>query len=214
MVKQGSWRKRYSMKRLILAMWLSMTLLMTSTTWADNRFKLNPDKVAASEARMWKAYYANNIKMLRRELLNLLRGQFDLSIVEAMDVGKPLARAAMKFSRARSNYKPKVLPDLELAYSRIKEATSIMFDPKEAARAELDWWVARRTPGIDSPEEVGHRISLLYTVLFGESSPEFERAGLLRAQAAHLRDKGGSRCDWDTVERLLLESYRTLQAGL
>jgi hypothetical protein len=214
MVKQGSWRKRYSVKRLFLAMWLGMTLLLTSTAWADNRFIINPDKVAVAEASMWKAYYTNNISMLRRELLQLLRSQFDLSIMEAMGVGEPLALAAMKFDGARSNYKPKVLPDLELAYSRLKKATGTTYDPKEAARAELDWWVARRTPGIDNPEAVGHRIAKLYTVLFGESNPEFERAGLLRAQAAHLRDKGGALCDWNMVERLLLESYQTLQDGL
>jgi hypothetical protein len=214
MLRQESRRKHYSRKRSFLAIWLCMTLLLTSTVWADNRFKINPDKVAAAEVRMWKAYYSNNINVLRQELLKLLQSQFDLSLIEAIDVGKPLALAAMKFDRARSNYKLKVLPDLELAYSRLKKATGTIYDSKEAARAELDWWAARRTPEIDNPKEVGHRIARLYTVLFGGSRPEFERAGLLRAQAAHLRDKGGSRCDWDTVEQLLLESYQTLQDGL
>jgi hypothetical protein len=214
MNKQGDWHRRYFMKCLYLTVWLCLTLLMISTVWADNRFKINPDKVATAEVQMWKAYYSNDVMMLRRELLNLLRSHFGLSIMEAMNVCEPLALAAMKFDRAKSDYKSKVLPDLERAYVRLKNATGILYDPKEAARAELDWWVARRTPGIDNPEEVGRRIALLYTVLFGKSSQKFEQAGLLRAQAAHLRDKGGALCDWEKVERLLLESYRTLQDGL
>ena len=80
--------------------------------------------------------------------------------------------------------------------------------------AELDWWVARRTPGSDSVEEVGRLIAYLYTVLFGENQPAFERAGLLRAQAAHIRDEGGASCNWGMVEKLLHESYQALQEGL
>lgn len=214
MIKQWGCCRSYFVRCLYLSGLFCLTLLMVSTVWAGHRFKINPDEVATAEVQMWKAYYSNNVMVLRRELLKLIRSQFSLSIMEAMNVCEPLALAAMKFDKATSDYKLKVLPDLERAYVRLKNATGILYDPKEAARAELDWWVARRTPGIDNPQEVGHRIALLYTVIFGKSSQKFEQAGLLRAQAAHLRDKGGAMCDWKEVERLLLESYRILQEGL
>jgi hypothetical protein len=96
----------------------------------------------------------------------------------------------------------------------LKNKLDVSFVPEEAAKAELDWWVARRTPGSDSVEEVGRLIAYLYTVLFGENQPAFERAGLLRAQAAHIRDEGGELCDWSEVEQQLQESYQALQEGI
>ena len=201
-------------KILILMGVLGLSLLMPPTAWSDTRFEMEPDKVAAAEARMWQAYYTNDHIALRQELTNLLRSQFGISDSGAKDIGETLASAAMKFESAKSNYKLTILPDLERAYSLLKNKLDISFDPKEAAKAELDWWVARRTPGSDSVEEVGQLIAHLYVVLFGENQSAFERAGLLRAQAAHIRDEGGVSCNWGKVEQLLHESYRALQEGI
>lgn len=201
-------------KILILMGVLGLTLLMLPTVWSDTRFEMDPGKVAAAETHMWQAYYTNDHVVLRQELTNLLRNQFDISISDADEIGGLLAIAAMKFESAKSNYRTIVLPDLELVYSRLKGKLDVEFDPKEAAGAELDWWVARRTPGRDSAEEVGRLITHLYVVLFGENQPAFERAGLLRAQAAHIRDEGGASCNWGMVEQLLQESYQALEEGI
>ena len=65
-----------------------------------------------------------------------------------------------------------------------------------------------------TPEQVGAAIANLYAVLYGETNSSFQKAGLLRAQAAHLRDQGGINADWVQVEALLQESYRELAAGI
>jgi hypothetical protein len=39
------------------------------------------------------------------------------------------------------------------------------FDPRAVARAELAWWVARRTPGQDSPERIGRLMAEAYARL-------------------------------------------------
>jgi hypothetical protein len=200
--------------RKILIGVLGLMLLMLPTVWSDTRFEMDPYKVAAAETNMWQAYYTNDHVALLQELKNLMHNQFDISISDAEEIGELLAIAAMKFESAKSNYKTTVLPDLELAYSRLNGKLDVEFDPKEAAMAELDWWVARRTPGRDSAEEVGRLITHLYIVLFGENQPAFERAGLLRAQAAHIRDKGGASCNWGMVEQLLQQSYQALEEGL
>jgi hypothetical protein len=179
-----------------------------------DRPPFDPNKIAVAETRMWKAYYSGDPITVGRELVGLMRSQFGLSIGDSMEVSQHLAVAAAKFQSMRGNYGPAVLPDLEQAYTRLKELSGEAFDPKEAARAELDWWVARRTPGIDSPEEVGRRIAHLYAVLYGEDRPGFHTAGRLRAQAAELRDMGGAQCDWIEVERLLRESYQALVKAL
>ncbi len=189
-------------------------LVLPEEVWSDIRYEMDPGKVATAETRMWQAYYANDHIALRQELATLLSNQFDISVSDADEIGELLAIAALKFESAASNYQTIVLPDLELAYSRLEGKLDVGFDPKEAAGAELDWWVARRTPGRDSAEEVGRLITHLYVVLFGEDHPAFERAGLLRAQAAHIRDEGGASCDWDMVEQKLQGSYQALQEGL
>ncbi len=212
--KRIEWTVHKFKKILILMGVLGLALLMLPTVWSDTHFKMDPGKVAAAESRMWQAYYANDHVALRQELTNLLRSQFGISASDAKDIGVTLASAAMKFESTENNYKLTILPDLERAYSLLKNKLDISFDPKEAARAELDWWVARRTPGGNSVEEVGRLIAYLYSVLFGRNQPAFERAGLLRAQAAHIRDEGGASCNWGMVKRLLHESYQALQEGL
>jgi Fibronectin type III domain. len=212
--KRIEWNVRKFRKTLILIGFLGFFLLILPTAWSSTRFEMEPGKVAVAEVRMWQAYYANDHTALRQELTNLLRNQFGLSVSDANDIGEPLARAAMKFESEKNNYNLTVLPYIESAYSMLKDKLGTGFDPKEAAGAELEWWVARRTPGIDSVEDVGRLIARLYTVLFGEDQPAFERAGLLRAQAAHMRDEEGESCHWGNVEQLLLESYQALQEGI
>jgi hypothetical protein len=188
-------------------------LIMVSMAWS-NRMMIDPDRVARSETRMWKACYTEDAMTVGMEIVEMLSSHFDLSRPDAMEVAQPLLRATMTFKGVKSNYENLVLPDLAEAYMRLRRASGIKFSPNDAARAELDWWVAGRTPGIDSPEEVGQRIARLYTLLFGENKQEFEKAGLLRARAAYVRDTGGMNCDWDKVEKLLKKSYRELQKGL
>jgi hypothetical protein len=174
----------------------------------------DPDAIAAAETAMWQAYYSGNKKDLALELVDPQRNQFGLTFVEASKVARDLATAALDFSAATGNYEAVALPELERAYARIRDTSGADFDPTAAAQAELAWWVARRTPGRDAPEQVGAEIANLYAVLYGRPNPSFDRAGLLRAQAAHLRDQGGRNADWAQVQKLLQESYRELTDGI
>ena len=171
---------------------------------------LDPDKIAAAETRMWQAYYAADLPRLHSEMVALLRAQFRLTPADAERIARSLTIAAMKFATNGGNYEQVALPDLEIAYVQLRAVRQLPFDPQEAARAELAWWVARRTPGQDNPQEVGKRIARLYAILYGRERPEFLEAGVLRAEAAQLRDHRGMNCDWTEVERLLRRSYRVL----
>lgn len=171
---------------------------------------LEPDEIAAAETRMWQAYYARDLQKLHSEMSALLQAQFRLSSADAERIAKSLVSAAMKFTISRANYEQVVLPDLEVAYLQLRAVLNRSFDPREAARAELDWWIARRIPGRDNPQQVGERIAKLYAIIYGAERPEFLQAGVLRAEAARLRDRGGVNCDWTAVERLLRRSYRVL----
>jgi hypothetical protein len=174
----------------------------------------DPVKTGQSEAKMWQYYYTNRKAMLALEMFQFMRGQFGASLKTAYEVAEPMARGASEFYGIREGYNERVLPKLEESYARLAIACGKDWDAKALAEAELAWWVARRTPGENSPEQVGALIAKLYTEIYRVSNPEVDRAGFLRAQAAALRDEGGVNTDWDRVESLLVESYTALQKGI
>jgi hypothetical protein len=170
--------------------------------------------LASAETEMWKAYYSKDKTKLAWNLIQVLRRQFGISAYEAGETGNLLAESALKFKSAAPGHYDEALPDLIAAYSKVKEYSGLTFDPEEAAKADLAWWVDRRDPKRNDPKTIGEGIAHLYEVIYGYKHPGFKRAGLLRAEAAHLRDQGKDNCDWVKVEGLLLLSYQSLKDGI
>ena len=175
--------------------------------------RFDPDRTADLELRMWQAYYAKENVRLFGLLVTMLREQYHYSWATAVAEGYHLARAAATFGNARANYEV-VLTDLEAAYSTARNWLHAGFDPREVARAELAWWVARRIPGEDGPDHVGSLMAEEYALLYEVPRPLVTRAAILRARAGALRDRQASRPDWDTIGRLLRDSYRDLRLAL
>lgn len=173
----------------------------------------DPDRLASLELEMWQAYYRKEKVQLFRLLVTMLREQYRYPWVKAASAGYHLARAAAVFGDTRSDYE-RVLPDLEVAYGIAKDWTGAGYDPAAVARAELGWWVARRTPGQNSPESVGERMADLYALYYEVPRERVQPAALLRARAAALRDSGGDRADWPEVSRILQQSFRSLAAAV
>lgn len=190
---------------------LILVVIVYRTLFAHPAF--NPDKVAHAETEMWKAYYTGNQTKLAVELMSLFRNEYGLSLPEAARIGKLYTQAAIKFQAAQGDYDRAALPDLIQAYTALKRASNASYDAEAAARAELAWWVARRTPGQNSAEQVGRKITALYVLLYGHNDASLQSSGLLRARAATLRDVGGQEPDWAQVEDLLRQSYRALQGA-
>ena len=175
--------------------------------------RFDPDRMADVELRMWQAYYSKERVRLFALLVTMLHEQNHYPWVTAMHEGFYLARAAATFGDARSNY-DRVLPDLEKAYDIAKNWLQAGFEPGAVARAELAWWVARRTPGENSPEHVGQLMAEAYALLYEAPRSAVAKAATLRAQAAVLRDAEAERPNWDQVGRLLRESYRDPRLAL
>ena len=107
-----------------------------------------------------------------------------------------------------------VLPDLEAAYTKVRSWSGAAFDPRSVALAELAWWEARRIPGRNSPEQVGTLIAEEYALLY-ESWPRAKAAAARRgAGAAAMRAARAAHPDWDTIGRVLRDSYRELRLAL
>lgn len=187
--------------------------LLTPPAGPRSMRAFDPDRTAALETDMWQAYYARRNVQLARDLLTLTHEQFKYPWATACRAGFHLARAAATFAKIRSNY-DQVLPDLETGYAIARDWTGEPFDPAEVARAELAWWVARRTPGQDSAEQVGRLIAHENALLYQVPLERVLEASTLRAAAGRLRDEGGDRADWPEVHRLLVESYRKLHAAV
>jgi hypothetical protein len=173
----------------------------------------NPARVAELEVSMWQAYYEKNRAALFGDLVMMLREQNRYSWSVASQQAFYFARAASTFSNIQSNY-DQVLPDLEQGYQIAKDWSHADFDPKAVAHAELAWWVARRMPGHNSPEQVGKLIAEEYELLYGVPREQLFTAGLLRAQAGALRDAQSKEPDWPEIARYLQQSYIDLRQAL
>jgi hypothetical protein len=173
----------------------------------------DPDVTAALEVDMWKAYYDKRNVDLFADLVFMSREKYRYTWAKSAQAGYHLARAAATFGSARDHYE-QVLPDLESAYRIARDWIGARCDPSAIARAELAWWVARRVPGQDSPEQVGGLIADLNAALYEVPRDRVLAASILRAQAGKLRDQGGQNADWNEVARLLHASYRALHAAV
>jgi len=203
---------------------LALTLVLGGMIWYvgfhDRGMNLHfdPDFVGDSETRMWQLYYGNVSRAaMGMQLLRLMRAQFGLSYRTSILVAEDVAAATLEFHGAReeSEYENKVLPNLIHGYTRLCRAVNGTWDPEEVARAELDWWVARRTPGRSDPQIVGQAIAHEYSLVYGKDNEHVQRAGFLRAKAARQRDDtAGQGPDWKEISAMLRESYSELLRGI
>jgi hypothetical protein len=173
----------------------------------------DPDRTAALEVAMWKAYYDKRNVALFLDLVTLNREMYRCPRSTAARIAFHFARAAAAFGNLRSGYE-QVLPDLEEGYRIARDWSQLTYDPATIANAELAWWVARRLPGKDSPEQVGDLIADLNAQFYNVPKARVLEASILRARAGRLRDEGGPSANWPEVARLLTESYRSLHAGV
>jgi hypothetical protein len=175
--------------------------------------QFRPARLAQLEVGMWQAYYAKDRVRLFALLVTMLREQYRYPWAIASVEAFHLARAASMFADLQGHYDV-VLPDLEAAYEKARSWTGAAFDARAVARAELAWWIARRVPGQNSPEQVGRLIAEEYALLYETTPENVGAAALLRAQAAAMRDTEAAHPDWDGIARLLRASYDELLAAL
>lgn len=205
-------RRKLLSLSLLLALAAALGLVWCGFSRSHAAYDAN--YLATEETAMWKAYYGKDKARLAWHLVMALRRQFGISAYEAGKTGHLLAAAAMKFKTAGPGHYDEALPDLTAAYAQFKSYAGLAFDPVEAAKADLAWWVDRRDPQRRNPQAIGQGITRLYETIYGYHHPGFDRAGQLRADAAHTRDQGGEHCDWGKVKEQLLLSYTALKEGI
>lgn len=210
---QRAWLKRTVVATIVVMAGVIAYVLVAPPSGPRTMREFNPERMADLELRMWQAYYAKENARLFVLLVTMLHEQYHYSWATAAREGFHLARAAATFGDREGEYEA-VLPDLEAAYATAQNWLHAGFDPRAVARAELAWWVARRTPGEDAAAVVGGLIADEYALLYEVPRHLVENAALLRAQAAALRDVQAGQPDWETIADLLRQSYRALLESL
>jgi hypothetical protein len=183
--------------------------------------EFEPDRLAALETRMWKAYYRRQPVRLFGLLVLALREQARVSWLRALRASLLLTRAAASFARAGGDYE-RFAPDIGRAYRLLGLPDGV--DADEVGRRELRWWVVRREIGVTAGEAAGAAITDLYAAIYDLPQDRVAAAGRLRGLAAEVRDRGAEAdpegaggagsAYWPEVERLLQESYRQLHDDL
>ena len=181
----------------------------------------DPDRMAALETRMWKAYYRKQPLRLFGLLVLGLREQAGASWPRALAASVFLTKAAAGFARTRGDY-DRFAPDIARGYRILGLGGGSDLD--EVARWELRWWVVRREIGLAAGEAAGDAITKLYAALYDVPAERVAEAGRLRGVAAEVRDRGAAadpdgatglgRAYWPEVAKLLQDSYRSLKAAI
>lgn len=173
----------------------------------------DPATVADYEAAAWQSLDAREDFGIYFNLMMMLRTQHQYSWFRAAQAAFYTGRAMREFPGLMHRYE-RVLPDLEAAATIEKNWKKASFDPGAAARAQLNWWVTRKVPDLNSLDSVGALMAEEYGLRYERNPGHFTGATALRAQAAQLHDDNRVDPDWPAIRRLLAESYRTLREVL
>jgi hypothetical protein len=94
---------------------------------------------------MWRHYYERRYILLFADLYDNSRTQYGFSRWDRVKIAASAARAARAFQPSTSRTGAQVaLPFLEEYFGLLARATPVPLDIEATARAELEWWQARR----------------------------------------------------------------------
>lgn len=207
-------RRRWLAAGIAAGLVLGAAIVATRPPSGDRSLRsFEATRLADLELRMWQAYYGGQRVQLFGLLVLTLREQYHCSWATASRAAFRFARAAATFAGRRDSYEV-VIPDLVAGYQSVNVASGRAFDADTVARTALAWWVARRVPGQNAPEQVGELIAREYAAVYGTTVDEMRAAGVLRARAAARRDAQADGPDWTEIEALLKSSYQELQRAL
>lgn len=182
--------------------------------------EFDPDEVARLETAMWRSYYEKQQLRLFNQLSELLRTQYNMTLVRSNQVAYYAADAAFVFKKGkeRADYE-KALPELVKFYQAIRKMSDIPFDPDRAARLELEWWIIHRQRAMHAPGDLDRALAELQAEIYKVPVERLMEHGRLRAEAMTIRDTkadagGVTEADWAKIDELLHASWRSLAVAV
>ena len=198
-----------------LPAWIAFDVLIPSRT--DFR-QFDPVATGRLDADMWRSYYERRRARLFWQLARSLRVQFNAGFWESLPIAYRAAKAAFTFKdgRSRDDY-ARALPDLERYFSAISDLSLTPFNPRTAARDELEWWIIRREPQLHTTADWQRLIAAVAAEIYGIPAERLTDYARLRVEAMVLRDERGSNTteqDWSEITSLLERSWSELAAAV
>ena len=173
----------------------------------------DPAVVARHEVEAWKAAEANQEFAIYPSVALMLREQHRFSWFRAAQASYYLSRAMYEFTDMTNRFE-RVMPDLEGAAAVERAWKNAEFNSGAVARAQLNGWAASKAPNQGDPGVTAGIIAEEYALRYGLPAGEFLAAAGYRGEATRLLQHTSADPDWVTMEKLLTESYRALQAAL
>ena len=198
---------------LILALGLLVYIVFFSVPPGQPGQTFNPEKLARLEQAVLQADHERHSVRLFFSITAKLREELGCTWFRAADAGFHRTRAMLSSRSARLHY-DLVLPDLTRAYEIERDWRGSSFDAEAAAKAELNSWLARRHPEINTADYLSNLIAESDAIRYSASHDLMRGAAMERVRALELRDAGGSTPDWNGVRAALVESYKIIHQVL
>jgi hypothetical protein len=170
----------------------------------------DPDVLAHREAAVWRAEGAGEDFSVYFAMVLQMREQERYTWFRAAQAGFYSARALMTFDGVHSHYE-QVLPDLEDAATIERDWMITPMNPADVARAELNWWMSRRSRDFHTVDAVSSLMADAYGARYHMDADRLRAAATLRTQALLQWDESRSDPDWTSIERRLAEAYKALK---
>lgn len=182
----------------------------------------DPVALARLESAAWIGYYRREWFRVLAASVGLVRSGFALSWPKTLRGAWLVLRANQRWAPYPHN-NPDEARRLMTRFYAIAGGREAGFDPREAARLEVEWWrVHRALQHADGPgsDALGQAIAELYAYTYGRPIAVMSESGELRSEAMRICDawvEGGCALDDPRVagmRRCLLRSYRSLKAAV
>jgi hypothetical protein len=158
---------------------------------ADNPIRnFDPRKVAYYEKENYVAYYQKNWLRLFRVSVAMVKEAFALSWWQAAYGAYLVARAEIAAAPYPDNDIPLAEAYMQRFYRFIKSVHQEDFDPDQAARLDVNWWVIhRRLFGKAENQELVDALKCMYEEVYGEDLEKFKEAAYHRAMGMLYSDQ-------------------------
>ena len=177
----------------------------------------DPVKLARFERDNWAAYYHKRWLRLLQISVSMVREAFGLSLGQAFYAAYLVARAEIAAAPA-DNDVPLAERFMTRFYEFVRRIHREDFDPQQAARLEVNWWVVhRRLFGRTDNQELVEALTELYAAVYRLEPERVRPAAFHRAQAmVHsdrwvLKGRPENSPLLDQVEQELVKSYSALK---
>jgi len=169
-----------------------------------------PATVAEHEVAMWQSARAGEEVGTFISATALERERHRLTWFRAAQAGYHLARAAVTFAMLENRFE-RVLPDLEAAAAVHQTAVGRPTDPAAIARAQLNWWVTRRMPNLNTQDHVAPLIDEEYELRYRLRPGAASEAAARMADAALQFDASKVDPNVPAITRMLTQAYEALR---